>query len=111
MKVAGFGLDEVDRHIDVAAGRFGIRTGLVSFIDQGPGDFAFDAGEADIETSAQEIAAVRKVQFYFRVDGEVSGKRDLLLASRDPHCAFEAGGPTSGEQLLRIGPDPPGARR
>jgi hypothetical protein len=44
------------------------------------------------------------------VDGQVSRDLDLHFAGRNPHRTAEAGRPTSGEQLLRIGAGAWGAR-
>src|SRR5215470_6986753 len=99
------GSDQIDGDVDVAAGGFGIRTNLMSFIQQGLSDVARDAGHADVEASTEEVAAFAQIQVDLGVDGDLGRQRDLLLAGHKADRTFETGRPTGGEQLLRIGAD------
>jgi len=75
------------------------------FIDHSPSDVALHTWQADVEARLQEASAVGEAQVHFGINRQVSRKSDLPFAGRKPHRAFEAGRPTSGEQLLRIGAD------
>src|SRR5580698_912841 len=56
--------DQVDRNVDVAACGFRVGANLVRFVHQGLGDVALDTGQADVEASAEEVAAVRQIQVH-----------------------------------------------
>ena len=72
------------------------------FLEQRLGDFAIDAGQADIKAGAKEVFVVREMQIDLGVDGGDRRRSNLSFASRQPECAFETGRPTRREQLLRI---------
>jgi hypothetical protein len=75
-------LDQIDHDIDVATRRFGIRTGLVRGVDQGPRHFAVQAWQADVEASPEKVSSVSSVQVYFGVDGGVGRENDLIFIFR-----------------------------
>jgi len=72
---------------------FGIAFGylLFRFLDQSPGDFALDTGQADVQASAEKVAIVSKVQVHFGVDGQVRRQSDLPPVGRKPNRTFETG--------------------
>src|SRR6202161_4862432 len=89
--------DQVDRNVDVAACGFRVGANLVRFVHEGLGDVALDTGQADVEASAEEVAAVR--------DGQVGRQSDFPVAGRKRNRALETRRPPGGQQLLRIGAD------
>ena len=92
-------LNQVDRNVDVAAGGFGVRTNLVRFVDQSLGDFALDARQADVEASAEEVAAVREVQVHFGVDRDVGRQGDFSFARPQARSHFRSR-PTSRRRTV-----------
>ena len=75
------------------------------FIHQALSDVALHTRQADVEASAEEVAAVRQVQVHFGVDGDVGRQRDFLFAGHKPDRTFKTSRPAGSEQLLRIGAD------
>src|SRR5262245_26930958 len=69
--------DQVDRHVDVAARGLRVRADLLSFIHQGLGDGALDAGQADAESGAEDVAAVSDAQVDLGANGPTGRKGDL----------------------------------
>src|SRR6266446_486300 len=97
------GLHHVDRNVDVAPRGVGICTCLaVRGVDNGLGNFALQARQADVKPCPEEVNVARIAQVYFGIDGYVSLKFDLHLVGNNPHRTNETGRPTSGKQLLRI---------
>ena len=97
------GSHDVDRDVDVPACGLGIGTRLVCGVHQGLGDLALHPGQADVEASLEEVLAAGAAKVHFGVNGRISREAGLHFGGRHPHRTHEAGGPTSGEQLLRIG--------
>lgn len=101
-EISGSRSNQVERNVDIAVRGFRIRTELFGFFNQRLGDAPIQTGQADIETSAQEVVTARKMQVDFGVDDEF-GQNDLSFAGRNPDRALEASRPTSRKKLLRIG--------
>jgi len=82
------GLDQIDRDVDVATCGFGIWTGLVRRIRQGPGDFALQTWQADVKTSlciGMEVFAGKHTVSVTQLD--MSGP-EATRPSSDPWALF-----------------------
>src|SRR5262249_62349261 len=90
--------DQVDRHVDVAARGLRVRADLLSFIHQSMGDGALDAGQADAEAGAEDVAAVSDAQVDLGVDGSAGRKGDLPPVGHKPDRPLEADRPAVSEQ-------------
>lgn len=97
------GLNQIDRDVDVATGRFGVWASLVCAIHHRPCDSRIQARKAYIEARLEEKVVFGLAQIHFGIDGGVAGQGHLQRGSRLAHCADEAGRPTSSQQLFGIG--------
>src|SRR6266550_4403037 len=104
------GSNQSNGNVDIAAGHFGIRAGLVGFIDNRLGNGALHAWYADVQARLKKVRAFVQTEIDFCIDDEVIRESNLLLASSNPHRTFEAGRPARRKQLLRIGTKSGGPR-
>jgi hypothetical protein len=72
-------------------------------VHNGLGDFALQARQADVKPRSEKVNVARIAQVYFGIDGYLSRTFDFHFVGHQPLRANEAGGPTSGKQLLQIG--------
>jgi hypothetical protein len=72
-------------------------------VHNGLGNFALQTRQADVKPCSEEVNVSGIAQVYFGIDGCVSRKLDLHLVGHKAHRTNEAGRPTGGKQLLRIG--------
>src|SRR5262249_23139649 len=97
------GLDEGDRNLHVAACGLGVWARPMRAIDEGRSDLGFDARQADIETSPEDVTIAVEAQVDFGSDGHGVWQRDLHPGGLNGYCTCEGGGPCGCEQLFGIG--------
>jgi hypothetical protein len=95
-------LKHVERDVDIAARRLGIRAEVLRLSHEVLCDRAIDAGNADIKTCVQEVvSAISQVQIEFGVYPDFA--QSYFAVPRDKRDrALERSRPAGGEQLLWI---------